>query len=140
MTDCNKFNDYVPNYLEIDKMKVNTIDIETLNEEQNIQADTATYVFDSQRKSIKTIDGSIEASIVVNNEDKQYINEECSENSKLLDEERENKREMYFRHSRVLYPEVQPHILSLAVDAYMEQQDKGIDITTHKFDKDADKY
>lgn len=140
MTDCNKFNDYAPNYLEIDKMKVNTIDIETLNEEQNIQANTPTYVFDSQRKTIKTIDGSIEASIVVNNEDKQYINEECSENSKLLDEERENKREMYFRHSRVLYPEVQPHILSLAVDAYMEQQDKGIDITTYKFDKDADKY
>jgi hypothetical protein len=66
--------------------------------------------------------------------------QKMDERKKLLDEERETKREMYFRHARVLYPDVQEPFLSLAVDAFMEQQERGIDITTYKFDKDADKY
>jgi hypothetical protein len=95
------------------------------------------YIFDNDRKSIKTIDGSVQADIVVNADDKEQVqreNEECSETKKLLDEERETKREMYFRQARVLYPEKEEWVLSLAIDAFLEQQDKGIDITTHKFD------
>jgi hypothetical protein len=95
---------------------------------------------DDKFKVQELVNGSIDANIVLNTEDKQYINEECDETKKLLDEERETKREMYFRHARVLYPDVQEPFLSLAVDAFMEQQERGIDITTYKFDKDADKY
>jgi hypothetical protein len=40
---------------------------------------------------------------------------------------------MYFRQSRVLYPDKEEWILSLAVDAFMEQEEKGIDITKHSF-------
>lgn len=115
-------------------------------EEQNIQANTATYV-----KSIKTLDGSVSADIVVNAEDKALvsravsgdqsaINEDNNETKKLLNEEREAKREAYFRQARLLYPEKEEWCLSLAIDAFMEQEDKGIDITTHKFDNNAEKY
>ena len=128
-------------------MKVNTIDIETLNEiananeEQNIQAHTNQYTFNrSKVELVKTLDGSVEASIVVNANDKQYINEDCDETKKLMNEEREAKREMLFRQSRVLYPEKEEWILSLAVDAFMEQEERGIDITKHKFEVNAPKY
>ncbi len=83
-------------------------------------------------KMIDTIDGSVSRDIVINSEDKEYVNE----GNKLLDEEREAKREMYFRHSRTLYPEKEEWILSMAVDAYMEQLEKGVDITTYKFGSD----
>jgi hypothetical protein len=95
------------------------------------------YIFDINRKPLKTIDASVQADIVVNADDKEAVqrgNEECSETKKLLDEERETKREMYYRQARVLYPEKEEYVLSLAIDAFMELQDKGIDITTHKFD------
>jgi len=95
---------------------------------------------DDKFKMQKLLDGSIDENIVVNSEDKQYINEECNETKKLLNEEREEKREMYFRQARVLYPEREEWILNMAVDAFMEQQERAIDITTYKFDKDADKY
>lgn len=128
-------------------MKVNTIDIETLNEiananeEQNIQAHTNQYSFNrSKVELVKTLDGSVEANIVVNANDKTYINEDCDETKKLMNEEREAKREMLFRQSRVLYPEKEEWILSLAVDAFMEQEERGIDITKHKFEVDAPKY
>ena len=78
---------------------------------------------------IKTLDGSVSKDIVINSEDKEYVNE----GNKLLDAEREAKREMYFRHSRTLYPEKEEWVLSMAVDAYMEQLEKGVDITTYKF-------
>jgi hypothetical protein len=113
------------------------------NQEVNIEArfnQTRVDFKDDKFKVQELVNGSIDANIVLNAEDKQYINEECDETKKLLDEERETKREMYFRHARVLYPDVQEPLLSLAVDAFMEKQERGIDITTHKFDKDADKY
>lgn len=114
--------DYIkPNYEDLDK----------------IQTYKPTYIFNNDRKPLKTIDGSVQADIVVNADDKEAVqreNEECSETKKLLDEERETKREIYFRQARVLYPEKEEWVLSLAIDAFMEQQDKGIDITTHKFD------
>jgi hypothetical protein len=116
MTDCIK-----PNYEGLDK----------------IQTYKPTYIFNNDRKSLKTIDGSVQADIVVNAEDKEAVqrdNEECSETKKLLDEERETKREMYYRQARILYPEKEEYVLSLAIDAFMELQEKGIDITTHKFD------
>jgi hypothetical protein len=88
------------------------------------------YVFNKDRNIIKTLDGSISKDIVINSEDKEYVNE----GNKLLDEEREAKREMYFRHSRTLYPEKEEWVLSMAVDAYMEQLEKGVDILNYKFD------
>jgi hypothetical protein len=135
MTDCSKFKDYKPEYFDITKEGI------IGSKENKINAYTSRYIYNTDRTNlIDTIDGSVESSIVINREDKQYINEECDETKKLLDEERETKREMYFRQARVLYPEREEWILSLAVDAFMEQQERGIDITTHKFDKDADKY
>jgi hypothetical protein len=87
------------------------------------------YIFDKERKMIQTLDGSVSKDIVINSEDKEYVNE----GNKLLDDEREAKREMYFRQSRTLYPEKEEWVLSMAVDAYMEQLEKGVDITTYKF-------
>ena len=84
--------------------------------------------------NIETIDGSVSKDIVINSEDKEYVNE----GNKLLDEEREAKREMYFRQSRMLYPEKEEWVLSMAVDAYMEQLEKGVDITTYKFGSSDD--
>jgi hypothetical protein len=105
--------------------------------ENKINAYTSRYVSNKDRtKLIDTIDGSVEANIVINSEDKEFVNKD----NKLLDEEREAKREAYFRQARVLYPEKEEWVLNMAIDAFMEQQDKGIDITTHKFEKDAEKY
>lgn len=144
MTDCAKFKDYVPNYFEIDKLELSLKEIqEATNEEPkstNIEAYTPIYVFDGDRKAVKTIDGSVQADIVVNANDKAALNEDCCETKKLLDEDRETKREMLYRQARVLYPEKEEWILSLAIDAFMQQEEKGIDITTHKFEKDAEKY
>lgn len=107
----------------------------------NIEAYKPPYVItDNRTKMIKTIDGSVQEDIVVNANDKAALNEECCETKKLLDEDRETKREMLFRQARVLYPEKEEWILSLAIDAFMQQEDKGIDITTHKFEVDAEKY
>jgi len=94
----------------------------------NILANKQEYII-KEGNFIKTLDGSINEDIVINSEDKEYVQQD----NKLLDEEREAKREMYFRHSRMLYPDKEEWILSMAVDAFMEQQDKGIDITTYKF-------
>jgi hypothetical protein len=124
-------------------MRINSIDIETLNEIGNvsIEAHTTKYAFNrSKDELVETLDGSVERSIVVNANDKQYINEDCGETKKLMNEEREARREMLFRQSRVLYPEKEEWILSLAVDAFMEQEERGIDITKHKFESDAPKY
>jgi hypothetical protein len=107
----------------------------------NINAYTSRYIYNNDRTNlIDTIDGSVQADIVVNSDDKAALNEDCCETKKLLDEERETKREMLYRQARILYPEKPEWCLSMAVDAFMEQQDKGIDITTHKFEKDAEKY
>ena len=32
---------------------------------------------------------------------------------------------MYFRHSRILYPDKEDWVLSLAIDAFMAQEDKN---------------
>jgi hypothetical protein len=93
---------------------------------------TQQYIFDKDRNIIETLDGSISKDIVINSEDKEYVNE----GNKLLDEEREAKREMYFRHSRMLYPDKEEWVLSMAVDAFMEQEEKGIDILNYKFGSD----
>ena len=131
MTDCNKAN-----YLEIKKIQAIPKDPNSTN----IDAYTPIYVFDSDRKAVKTINGSVQADIVVNSDDKTALNEDCCETKKLLDEERETKREMLYRQARVLYPEKEEWVLSLAIDAFMEQEEKGIDITKHKFAEDAEKY
>jgi hypothetical protein len=91
------------------------------------------YVFDKDRNIIETLDGSVSKDIVINSEDKEYVGTGAN---KLLDAEREAKREMYFRHSRTLYPEKEEWILSMAVDAYMEQLEKGVDILNYKFGSD----
>ena len=88
---------------------------------------------------IKTLDGSVQADIVVNAEDKEALNE-GDETKKLLNEEREEKREMYFRQARLLYPEKEEWCLALAIDAFMYQEEKGIDITKYKFETEAEKY
>jgi hypothetical protein len=93
---------------------------------------TQQYIFDKDRNIIETLDGSISKDIVINSEDKEYVNE----GNKLLDAEREAKREAYFRQARSLYPEKEDWILNMAIDAYMLQLDKGIeDITQYEFPK-----
>jgi hypothetical protein len=110
------------------------------NEPGAIQALTAPYIITKDRQLIRTLDGSVSADIVVNAEDKEALNEECDETKKLLNEEREEKREMYFRQARLLYPEKEEWCLSLAIDAFMYQEENGIDITKHKFAENAEKY
>jgi hypothetical protein len=94
---------------------------------------TPEWVF-KNGKLIETLDGSIAKDIVINSEDKTYVNED----NKLLDEERETKREMYFRQARVLYPEKEEWILSMAIDAFLVQEEKGVDITKYEFPKNTD--
>ena len=53
------------------------------------------------------------------------LKEETEQTKKLLDEEREQKREMYFRQSRMLYPDKEEWILCLAVVAFMQQEENG---------------
>ena len=108
-------------------MKIDTTPVS--NEKGSIQALTAPYIINKDRNIIRTLDGSISADIVINSEDKEYVNPD----NKLLNEEREAKREMLFRQARLLYPEKEEWCLSMAIDAFMEQEEKGIDITTYKF-------
>jgi uncharacterized membrane-anchored protein len=82
---------------------------------------------------VELVNGSIDKNIVVNIDNREAIPEEGDETKKILDTEREEKREMYIRHSRMLYPEKENWIIELAVDAFMRQEEKGIDILTHKF-------
>jgi hypothetical protein len=111
--------------------------IDTVN---GIQARTKDYIFNIGRKPISLINGSVQADIVVNAVDRAAVNTECDETKKLLNEEREARREVYFRQARLLYPEKEEWCLSLAIDAFMEQEEKGIDIIKHKFAEEADKY
>jgi hypothetical protein len=98
----------------------------------NIKTQTLPYIINNG-KLIKVLDGSISEDIVINATDKEKVNEECEQTNKLLNEERESRREVYFRQARVLYPDKPEWCLSLAIDAFMEQEDNGIDILTHKF-------
>ena len=109
------------------------------NDPNAIQALTAPYIFTKERKLIETLDGSVSKDIVVNVDDKEAVND-GTETKKLLDDEREEKREMYFRQARLLYPEKEEWVLSMAIDAFMYQEEKGIDITKHKFETEAEKY
>ena len=90
-----------------------------MNSEDMIKAVTDDVVY-NEGNEIKTLDGSVQADIVINTDDREYV----GPTNKLLDDEREHKREMYFRHSRILYPDKEDWILSLAIDAFMAQEDK----------------
>jgi len=125
--------DYKPTPFSIDQSFVGNY------EEGNIRALTQNYIF-SNGKPLKVLDGSVQADIVVNAEDREALNTECDETKKLLNEEREARREIYYRQARVLYPDKEEWCLSLAIDAFIEQEEKGIDITKYKFEKDAEKY
>lgn len=95
-----------------------------MNSEDMIKAVTDDVVY-NEGNEIKTLDGSIQADIVINTDDREYLNEEVEQTNKLLDDEREHKREMYFRHSRILYPDKEDWVLSLAIDAFMAQEEKN---------------
>lgn len=106
-----------------------------MNSEEMIKAVTDDVVY-NEGNEIKTLDGSVQADIVINRDDKEYIgpigtdrlrglNEETEQTNKLLDDERELKREMYFRQSRILYPEKEEWVLSMAIDAFMEQEERN---------------
>lgn len=107
-----------------------------MDDTNGIQALTTPCIFTKDEtkgwRFINTLDGSVDADIVVNADDKEALNED-KETKKLLDEEREEKREMYFRQARLLYPEKEEWCLSMAIDAFMYQEEKGIDITKYKF-------
>lgn len=96
-----------------------------MNTEDMIKAVTDDVVY-NEGNEIKTLDGSVQANIVINTDDREYVNEEVEQTNKLLDDEREHKREMYFRHSRILYPDKEDWILSLAIDAFMAQEEKKV--------------
>jgi uncharacterized membrane-anchored protein len=109
--------------------------IDTNNIEQvNVKAFPSNYLRYDGENINRTIDGSVDENIVINKDNKEYVNEDV-ETNKLLDEEREAKREIYFRQARSLYPEKEDWILNMAIDAFMIQEEKGIDITTHSFMK-----
>lgn len=95
-----------------------------MNTEDMIKAVSDDVVY-NEGNEIKTLDGSVQANIVINTDDREYVNEDTEQTNKLLDDEREHKREMYFRHSRILYPDKEDWILSLAIDAFMAQEDKN---------------
>ena len=95
-----------------------------MNSEEMIKAVTDDVVY-NEGNEIKTLDGSVQADIVINRDDKEYINEETEQTNKLLDDERELKREMYFIQSRILYPEKEEWVLSMAIDAFMEQEERN---------------
>ena len=127
----------VANNIEVGGIFIDTKPVS--NDPNAIQALTAPYIFTKERKLIETLDGSVSKDIVVNVEDKEAV-AEGAETKKLLDDEREEKREMYFRQARLLYPEKEEWVLSMAIDAFMYQEEKGIDITKHKFETEAEKY
>jgi hypothetical protein len=92
--------------------------------EGRIKAVTDDVVY-NEGNEIKTLDGSVQANIVINTDDKEYVNEDTEETKKLLDDDREYKREMYYRHSRVLYPDKEDWILNMAVDAFMAEAERN---------------
>ena len=53
------------------------------------------------------------------------LKKDTEETKKLLDEDREYKREMYFRHSRILYPDKEDWVLNLAIDAFMVKEERN---------------
>jgi hypothetical protein len=120
MTDCAKYNNYTPNYLDTTAYKIHADKIA-----KRVNRDTY------EVKDL--VDGSIDKDIIINSDDKETINEDAEETKKILNEEREENREMLIRQSRVLYPEKENWIIEMAVDAFILQQDKGIDILTHNF-------
>jgi hypothetical protein len=95
-----------------------------MNTEDMIKAVTDDVVY-NEGIEIKTLDGSVQANIVINTDDKEYVNEDTEETKKLLDEDREHKREMYFRHSRILYPDKEDWVLNLAIDAFMAEAERN---------------
>ena len=95
-----------------------------MNTEDMIKAVTDDVVY-NEGNEIKTLDGSVQANIVINSDDKEYVNEDTEETKKLLDEDREHKREMYFRHSRILYPDKEDWVLNLAIDAFMAEEERN---------------
>jgi hypothetical protein len=95
-----------------------------MNTEDMIEAVTDDVVY-NEGIEIKTLDGSVQANIVINSDDKEYVNEDTEETKKLLDEDREHKREMYFRHSRILYPDKEDWVLNLAIDAFMAEAERN---------------
>jgi hypothetical protein len=95
-----------------------------MNTEDMIEAVTDDVVY-NEGNEIKTLDGSVQANIVINSDDKEYFNEDTEETKKLLDEDREHKREMYFRHSRILYPDKEDWVLNLAIDAFMAEEERN---------------
>jgi len=119
MTDCTEIKDYKP-YLNTNAYK-----IDAKYNNQRLNRDTC------EIKDL--VDGSIDKDIIINADDKETINEEAEETKKILNKDREEKREMYIRHSRMLYPEKENWIIEMAVDAYILQEEKGVDILTHKF-------
>jgi uncharacterized membrane-anchored protein len=119
MTDCTEFKGYKP-YLDTTAYKIHA---DKIAKRQNIH----TY----EVKDL--VDGSIDKDIIINADDKETINAEAEETKKILNEEREEKREMLIRQSRVLYPEKENWIIEMAVDAYILQEEKGIDILKYKF-------
>jgi hypothetical protein len=92
--------------------------------EGRIKAVTDDVVY-NEGNEIKTLDGSIQANIVINTDDKEYVNEDTEQTKKLLDDEREHKREMYYRHSRVLYPDKEDWVLNMAIDAFMAEAERN---------------
>jgi hypothetical protein len=94
------------------------------SDEDMIKAVTDDVVY-NEGNEIKTLDGSVQANIVINSDDKEYVNEDTEETKKLLDEDREHKREMYFRHSRILYPDKEDWVLNLAIDAFMAEEERN---------------
>jgi uncharacterized membrane-anchored protein len=110
------------------------MNINSFNTSHNVEVKYNSQRLNRDTYEIKDlVDGSIDKEIIVNNDDKEAINEEAEETKKILDTEREAKREMYIRHSRMLYPEKENWVIEMAVDAYILQEEKGIDILTHKF-------
>jgi len=95
-----------------------------MNTDEMIKAVTDDVVY-NEGNEIKTLDGSVQANIVINTDDKEYVNEDTEETKKLLDEDREYKREMYFRHSRILYPDKEDWVLNLAIDAFMAEAERN---------------
>ena len=95
-----------------------------MNTEDMIKAVTTDVVY-NEGNEIKTLDGSVQANIVINTDDREYVNEEVEQTNKLLDDEREHKREMYFRQSRILYPEKEEWILSYGFGVYNGHQKRN---------------
>ena len=123
MTDATKFKDYNPNYLIINNDEPINIELKQTPERYN----------KDNGEIVELVNGSIDKNIVVNIDNREAIPEEGDETKKILNTEREEKREMYMRHSRMLYPEKENWVLEMAVDAFMIQEEKGINILTHKF-------